>query len=332
MFFRRIVLPVVGILSIIGLLCVVFLFYQFYPPLQSELSMGDSDLRVAVWMGVTWSMDEYSTNDIEQLARDLATRQVDDLYVYVSYLKAGDFFNPTYDHAQTFVESIKRVNPELRVLAWIGVPISITQPDGTYVSNRLESEIIRQQIADFSAMTVMELGFDGVHLNAELIPNGDPAFIETLKRIQETLPEDAYFSATAHALRLNEPFTSIPYPTIDHHWTPDYLRDVAQQVDQIALMAYDSGLLFPRDYLHWMTYQVQASQQTLAESDVELIIGLPTSEEWSPSHQTQAETVLIALNGIVEGDNGRIDGIGVYPYWDTDETEWQSIINSLYTP
>lgn len=97
------------------------------------------------------------------------------------------------------------------------------------------------------------------------------------------------------------------------------MRDVTEHFDQIALMAYDSGLSFPRDYLHWMTYQVEASQQALADTSTELIIGLPTSEEWTPSHQTQAETLLVALNGVQAGYIGRIDGIGVYPYWDTDD-------------
>lgn len=315
------------IVIVITLVCLLFLIYQFTVPMMNAPRIEDVDLQVAVWMGVTWSMDEQSRDTVEQLAESLKVQQVDDLYVYVSYLKAGDLFNPTYDHAQEFVTTLKQANPELRVLAWIGVPISIMQPDGTYIENRLESDAIRQQIAEFSAFTVTELGFDGVHLNAELIPNGDDAFIKTLQLINQTLPENAYFSSTAHALRLDKQVTTSPYPTMGHHWSSDYLRDVAEHVDQIALMAYDSGLSFPRDYLHWMIYQVEASQQALADTSTELIIGLPTSEEWTPSHQTQAETILVALNGVQAGHTSGLDGIGVYPYWDTDDAEWRVIVN-----
>lgn len=309
----------------ITFICLVILLYLFTPPQVDLSSVEHDDLRIAVWMGVTWSMDEHDADAIRQLANELKTQQVDDVYVYVSYLKAGDFFNPTYDYAPNFVTQLKREIPEIRVLAWIGVPISITQPDGMFVGNRLESGEIRQQIADFSAMTINELGFDGVHLNAELIPNDDEAFLDTLQSIQETLPDDAYFSTTAHALRLDKAITSVPYPTIPHHWSGEYLQQVAEFVDQIALMAYDSGLTLPRDYLAWMDYQVTASQYALSDTDTELIIGIPTSEEWTPSHQTQAEMPILALYGIYINNTGRVDGIGIYPYWDTDETEWELI-------
>jgi len=304
--------------------------YLFFPPLNTKPLIADSNLRIAVWMGVTWSMDDYSTEEINELATTLTSQNVDDVYVYVSYLKAGDFFNPTYDHAEQFVAILKQTAPDIRVLAWIGVPISITQPDGEFIYNRLTSEVIRQQIAEFSRFVINDLGFDGIHLNAELIPNDNGAFLDTLKLIREILPSEATFSITVHALRLDHPVTAIPYPVESHHWNVDYLQQVAQHVDQIALMAYDSGLIFPRDYLDWVTYQVTTSQQALMDSPVELMIGLPTSEEWTPSHQTQVETLIIALNGVQAGYAGRVDGIALYPYWDTNDTEWQLIDSVIH--
>lgn len=313
------------------LLLTGLMVYLFFPPLNPSPSLNHAKLRTAVWMDVTWSMDEYASDEITQLANTLQSQNVDDVYVYVSYLKAGDFFNPTYDFAKDFVATLKQSAPDIRILAWIGIPISITQPDGTFIANRLKSEDIRQQIAEFSQFMITDLGFDGLHLNAELIPNDDTAFLETLKLIDEILPTDAIFSTTAHALRLDHPVTASPYPNQAHHWNADYLQQVAQHVDQIALMAYDSGLTLPRDYLDWMTYQVTASQQALMDSSTELMIGLPTSEEWTGSHQTQAETLAIALNGIYAGYTGRVDGIAIYPYWDTDKDEWQLITNSINT-
>lgn len=325
--YKRRLLYLALILLLTGLMV-----YLFSPPLNPSLSLNHAKLRTAVWMGVTWSMDEFTHDEIVQLGNTLKSQNVDDMYVYVSYLKAGDFFNPTYDHAKQFVTTLKQIAPDIRILAWVGIPISVAQPDGTFVANRLKSEDIRQQIAEFSQFVVTDLGFDGVHLNAELIPNNDSAFLETLKQIRETLPSDAIFSTTAHALRLDHPVTASPYPAQAHHWDADYLGQVAQYVDQIALMAYDSGLSFPRDYLDWMTYQVTASQQALMDSSTELMIGLPTSEEWTASHQTQAETLTIALHGIHAGYMGRVDGIAIYPYWDTSDDEWQLIIDNINKP
>ena len=189
------------------------LIYLFSPSIETSPAFNRPDLRIAVWMGVTWSMDAHDPEDIRQLATRLQSQQVDDVYVYVSYLKAGDFFNPTYDHAQAFVTTLKQFVPDIRVLAWIGVPISITQPDGTYIANRLESDTIREQISEFSHMLITDFGFDGIHLNAELIPNEDMAFLATLETIREMLPEEAYFSTTAHALRLNSTGHSITLST-----------------------------------------------------------------------------------------------------------------------
>lgn len=207
----------------------------------------------------------------------------------------------------------------------MGVPISITNEDGHQIDNRLESVVIRSQIADFAEFTITGLGFDGFHLNAELIPDSDPAFLATLALIREQLPETAFFSTTAHALRPLRPVTSIPYPHAPHHWTPEFLSEVATHVDQIALMAYDSGLPFPRDYRSWISYQTEMSASALSDNDVDLLIGLPTSEEWTITHQTQAETLAHALYGFSNGFAAGIDGIALYPYWEIDDSEWALI-------
>ena len=310
------------------LLVIVFLLWQFTPANIDTCWQTAPFLQTAVWMGVTWSMDAHSASELTLLADDLMSQKVDTAFVYVSYLRADDRFNPTYDHAAEFLKQMRASTPAINWLAWVGVPISIITPDGTVVSNRLEDPDIRAQIAEFAAFTVTDLGFEGVHLNAELIPNDDPAFLSTLDMIRQILPEDAIFSTTAHALRSPNPITSIPYPDVPHHWTLAYLHEVSARVDQVALMAYDSGLPFPRDYRHWVAYQTQASPTALADLDTELYIGLPTSEEWTLSHQTQAETLAQALAGFRESYTPRISGIALYPYWDTTTDEWSQMPNA----
>ncbi len=319
----------------ISLLCLaaivlplIVLAYLFTPPVL-DVRLPRTDLRLAVWMGVTWSMDDHAPGEIRNLTNELLARNVDDAYIYVSYLRADDSFNLTYGQAKAFVSQIKEQAPGLRLLAWIGVPVSIKRADGTTSPNRLASAQVREQIALFSRFVVEELGFDGLHLNAEMIAEGDPVYLQTLDRIRESLPPEAFLSVTAHPLRPEKPVTVLPYPVLVHHWSQDYLKQVAQRSDQIVLMAYDSGLVFPRDYLNWMAYQTAASQEALQDVDSELLVGLPTSEEWTPSHQTQAETIGIALNGLGAGISDRLDGIGIYPFWETDAREWQLIDSSL---
>ncbi len=147
-----------------------------------------------------------------------------------------------------------------------------------------------------------------------------------------SLPHHAILSTTAHTLRLDSARTALPYPVVAHHWSPDYFRKVALASDQIVLMAYDSGLVFPRDYpgwITWITYQAETSKKALNGLPGELIIGLPSSEEWTVSHQTQAETLQIALAGLRTGMGERTDGIAIYPFWETDDAEWRLIEISL---
>ena len=303
--------------------------YLFLPPLPWDFSLPRSDLRLAAWLGVTWSKDPHSRSEIRSLADKLGAYEINDLFVYVSYLNADGVFNPTYAHAADFVGQLRALAPEIRLLAWIGVPVAPQRSGGASLESRLHDAGIRQAIADFSRLAVREMGFDGVHLNMEPVADGDAMFLAALDDVRNNLPDDALLSTTAHPLRLDEARTAMPYPTMAHHWSPQYFKLVAARSDQIVLMAYDSGLPFPRDYLNWLTYQVEASAISLRDTGGELIIGLPTSEEWTPSHQTQAESLRNALAALSAGISDRIDGIAVYPFWEMDDEEWRLIDISL---
>lgn len=304
-------------------LTVIFLIYQFWPPNASPLpdAMGH-----AVWLGVTWVNDPHTDDEITELATILRDNRVDTVYVYTSYLK-DDGFNPTYDHASAFIERFHMATPGISVLAWIGIPTYSGDPyqqQGTY---RLENADIRGQIAEFAAFAVADLGFNGVHLNAEPVPSGDVGWLALLREAREQLPSVAYLSVAVHPLRLTQSVTSVPYPTQSYHWQADYMRQVASLVDEIALMAYDSGLFFPRDYRYWLAYQTQAFANATTGSGARTIIGLPTTDEFTLSHQTQAEYLKNALAGLQMGltdlSPTAIDGIALYAYWDTSAAEWE---------
>lgn len=325
---KRFLFLLIGSVLLCGLIAAwQFVFLDDAPALPETFAP-----RIAVWMGVTWSMDVYDAEALQALADDLITNGVTDAYVYVSYLKAGDFFNQTFDEASNFTSAMKQLAPDIRWWAWVGVPISITQPDGTAIANRLTDPAIRTQIADFAVLTIEELGFDGFHLNAERIPTEDVAFLQTLEEIREALPDEIPFSSTAHALRLDRPVTALPYPTRFSHWSPEYLAQAAQNVDEIAVMVYDSGLISPRDYRNWVAYQVSETVAALADSETDLIIGLPTTEEWTPTHQTQAEPFAVGLRGLQQGFSERVAGIALYAYWDTTADEWNDLRKVLPIP
>lgn len=151
---------------------------------------------------------------------------------------------------------------------------------------------------------VSEIGFDGVHLDAEIVHDQDSAFIELLQAVRPALTRGAILSTIANPLQLTQSVTSFPYPVLPSHWSTDYLRLVASNSDQVALMAYDSGLFFPSDYRSWMAYQVETGGQAVEGLETDFLIGLPTSEEWTPSHQTPTEYLGNALYGLRGGISG----------------------------
>src|SRR5262249_17887408 len=158
-----------------------------------------------------------------------------------------DFFNPTFEHAQYFVEQMHTIAPEIRLLAWIGVPVHVTMPDGGYIDNRLADPHVQTLIATFSRQMVRDFGFDGIHLDAEPLADGNTDYVSTLQAIREQLPREAILSVAGLALHPTEPVTIMQYPKTEYRWSADYLKTVAANSDQIAIMAYDSGLFFPSD-------------------------------------------------------------------------------------
>ncbi len=273
-------------------------------------------------------MEPHSDVEMAALAEDLLAHGVSDAYVYVSYLRADDSFNQSYDEAQTFTARMRALAPEITLWGWLGVPMQVS-PAGS-VANRLENADARASIAEFAAQIVGVMEFDGIHLNAEMIPNDDMAYLETLRQIRAALPPDTPLSVAPHALRMIENVVSIPYPVQAHHWSASYLRAVAAEVDQVAVMVYDSGLFLPADYRAWAAYQVRSVADALANSETEVFIGLPVSEEQTPSHHVAAENLAQALHGLAVGlsqsaSPQTITGIALYPYWEMSADEWQQL-------
>jgi hypothetical protein len=179
---------------------VAWLTWQFLPPPASPPLPENYHPQRAAWLDITWSMDAHTDAEIKTLAQDLQAHKISYVFAYTSYLKPGDFFNPTFDHAKHFTEQMHIFAPEITLLAWVGVPINVTQPGGQIIENRLANAHIRSIIGDVSREVVEELGFDGIHLNAEPIADGDATFITTLREIRSQLPQGAILSLAGQAL------------------------------------------------------------------------------------------------------------------------------------
>jgi len=280
----------------------------------------------AAWLSVSWVNEPHDAQEIRALAEDLARRQVRYAYVYASYRKPAGYFNPSYDHAATFVSTLKAACQELSVQAWIGLPVrdfGLT----TDWNVELGDPTIRQYVAAFCAHIIAVGGFDGVHLDPEPVRDGNQGLLALLEDVRASIGSEKTLSIATRRIAPLLAETRLPMNRW-LMWSADYYRQVARRVDQVALMTYDSALPLPSLYRLWGRWQTIALTRALDGEPVEVFIGIPTSEEKTLTHWPTAENMTSGLRGLVEGLNdararpAALTGVAIYPHWETDETEW----------
>jgi hypothetical protein len=77
----------------------------------------------AAWLGVEWINEPHEEDEIIALADDLERRQIRYVFVYASYPRADGEFGASYDHAAELTRVLKEIQPDLQILAWIGLPL-----------------------------------------------------------------------------------------------------------------------------------------------------------------------------------------------------------------
>lgn len=276
----------------------------------------------AAWLSVDWVNLPKSDTEISTLSDDLTHRQITYIFVFTTYLQSDGTFNQSYAYATEFLTRFRVINPDLKLLAWIGVPLD--DADWGYVD--LGDSETRQKLIDL-CLELFELGFDGIHLDPEPINNNNRDVIQLLDNLHQALPNDEILSIATPRIAPIFPEISWPLDSLPM-WTADYYQQVAQYVDQIVVMTYDSGMPTAWLYRHWVKFQVIEVTQALRDSDVEVLIGISTSAESTNTHHLRAEHMQSGLQGLINGLNDRstvrsqFTGVAIYPYWETSQADW----------
>ncbi len=305
----------IGVILLIGVLrgCV-------FRPANDYSASHFNKRQNAIWLGVEWANEAHTSAEITALAADLKRRQIVHVYAYASYLRANGVFNQSYAHAADFIREAKAAHPGLRIQAWIGLPLHFVD---------LSQDTVRQSIATFGKQMIDQIGFDGIHLDPEPISDGDSNVLRLLEDVRQALGVGPILSIATRTIWPVLPEAPI-WPRLfgPVMWSSRYYQDIARRVDQIALMTYDTGLPAPVLYRLWTRFQVISLSQSLDGFKVDLLIGVPTSEEHTPTHNPVAENMQSGLQGVLDGLNdyearpAAITGIAVYPHWETDAAEW----------
>jgi hypothetical protein len=272
----------------------------------------------AVWLGHAWVDGRKKQSDVDALARQLRGGGVRDLYVHTGPLGLDGSLDPSlYPKAGWLIKALHTAIPGVRVQAWLG---QVLDDEGPGLDLAASTGRI---VASFGQ--VLDAGFDGVHVDLEPVHSGDADFLDLLTRAHALTTE------RDRVLSVSVPQTD-PVPgahllgalLTDHPkwWSSDYLGAVADRVDQVAVMAYDSGMPTKSLFTGYIEEQTRLALAAVPPS-VDLMIGLPAYYESNMNHHGSAETVAAAVRGVRLADRGRPKfGVAIYVDYTATPADW----------
>jgi hypothetical protein len=283
----------------------------------------------ALWIGTEWTYSAQEEADVLEFAEELRTRHIGTVYAWVSWLQEDATWRgaENFGNVAAFARQFKAAYPESNLLGWVSFPVNVGENN-----YRLDNEDLQQSIADFSQLVVNDMGFDGVFLNIEPVWDGDENFLALLRKVRASIGDNTPISV-AIPPDWSPIDAGIPVPPLivpGTVWEKEYKQSVALLSDEMAVMAYNSGLSSSADYVQWVAYQIKAFSEAVSElgAGTELVIGIPTYDSELPGHDTAVENVASAVQGVLiglreAGDRAAfVRGVAIYAGWTTDETEW----------
>ncbi|MEZ0067404.1 hypothetical protein ABIA32_003417 [Streptacidiphilus sp. MAP12-20] len=285
--------------------------------------------RDAVWLGHAWVDGRKTEADAVALLARLggagAGHGVRDIYVHVGPTRDdGSLDASLHPRATWAIATFHRLAPGVRVQAWLGDRVASEGPTGLDLSR----STTRTNLAAASA-ALLGLGFDGINLDLEPVHSGDADYLDVLDRVHAlTGARGRILSTAVPQTDILPPLRAVAGALTGHPkwWAQSYLEQVARRVDQIDVMAYDSGM--PTTSL-FSGYIAQQTELALAAAPptVDVLIGLPAYHEDNLGHHAAAETVRAALRGIrlalaASPLHGRPFGTALYVDYAATDADW----------
>ncbi|MFD9130472.1 hypothetical protein [Kitasatospora sp. NPDC059571] len=280
--------------------------------------------RDALWLGHAWVDGRKGDSDLTALAARLDGTGIRNLYVHTGPLEHdGSLRADLSPGAERFVAEVHRRLPGLRVQAWLG---DVVEPEKTGLD--LDRADTRDRVAGSARQTLAQ-GFDGVHLDLEPVHSGSAGFLTLLDRVHEVT------GAAGVPLSVAAPQID-PLPGIGRAglalsghgkwWSQEYFGRVADRVEQVALMSYDTSMPVESLYGGYVAHQTALALQAVPD-DVDLLMGLPAYWEDTPTHHGSAETVAAAVRGarLGLGPGGRrAFGLALYVDFTATDADWSA--------
>lgn len=277
-------------------------------------------LRHGVWLDRHWLRGDRTEADMAAMLTQMAEAGAVYLFIHAGPFNPDGTIPPYSPERAALLKRLTR--GRFHLSAWLG---GLNAAAGGDLD--LMSATNRRRAAAAAAQLVAD-GFDGVHINIEPTPDGDPGFLLLLGDVRESLPDGALLSA---ATNLGGPWW-VPNRFL---FTEPYIREVAKRADQIAVMNYDTYAPTRALYRRISAAQVTMTLRAVAEAkaSTRVLIGVPAyPTEGGLRHWAAVENTAAALAGIRSGLGStapdhlqRFEGAALYAGWTATESDWRLI-------
>ncbi len=175
------------------------------------------------------------------------------------------------------------------------------------------------------------MGFDGVHVNIEPVESGSTRFLDWLDYLKTRIGKDKILSIAASKPAYMDSVNISPLRS----WDTDYFQAVARHADQLVIMNYDTGFRYPSWYSFYTRERVKTILGSLSQAGLgcKVLLGVATYDP-APAHIPAAENIASAVQGLrsalacPEVPRKNFEGIAVYGYWTTSDSEWKEFTQS----
>jgi hypothetical protein len=277
----------------------------------------------ALWLGHAWVDGRKSQSDVDAIAMKLRPTGIQDLFVHAGPFSDDGTLDPALrPRARWLIQALHTALPGVRVQAWLGA-------HPTAEEFRLNSAASRAAVVS-SVSEVLDDGFDGAHLDFEPLADGDEDLLALLSDTHAlTAQRRAVLSVSAVR---GEPGPGVAacvtaLPGSLAVWSGAYLHRVALEVDQVAIMAYDSGMPTRATYGGYVRRSTEIALKAVPAS-VTLFIGVPAYDDDTLYHHRGVETMPVALRGVrlaLGSDPGEREfGVAIYVDFTATAEDWAS--------
>jgi hypothetical protein len=270
----------------------------------------------AVWIGHSWVAAPPAPAALAGLCNIMHVHGLREIYAHVGPLDgAGRIAEERAPDAGRFVNRFHAVCPGVRVLAWIGQ--LLPRWDGLF---DLQAETERAALVRTAAQFTAE-GFDGVQYDLEPVADGDPAFLDLLRRTRAAIGPNRWLAVASPALLPAGGLPALsPRPRLPlTPWSGAYYGRVGALVNEVDPMLYETSLRDPAAYTAFVAEQVH--DLALALPNISLAFGIPAFAGQTQEFDDRVENLSTALAGVRQALPNRAR-VAIFALWTMSPAQW----------